>query len=78
MIVFSIASFCCTLPHFIYGDDLLNATNNLITTDHTKSDYTSLNGLINNNTNGNDKSDFQKNLCLSSINNITHDFNEGG
>lgn len=27
MILFAIASFCCTLPHFIFGDQLLHASN---------------------------------------------------
>lgn len=27
MIVFALAAFGCTLPHFIYGDDLLHSTN---------------------------------------------------
>lgn len=27
MIVFALATFGCTLPHFIYGNDLLHSTN---------------------------------------------------
>lgn len=27
MIVFALAAFGCTLPHFIFGDDLLHSTN---------------------------------------------------
>lgn len=27
MTVFALGVFCCTLPHFIYGDELLNANN---------------------------------------------------
>lgn len=27
MVVFAIASFGCTLPHFLFGDDLLHANN---------------------------------------------------
>lgn len=27
MTVFALGTFCCTLPHFIFGDELLNANN---------------------------------------------------
>lgn len=27
MIVFALAAFSCTLPHFIFGEDLLHSTN---------------------------------------------------
>lgn len=27
MILFAVSSFCCTIPHFIFGDQLLHASN---------------------------------------------------
>lgn len=43
MIVFAIAAFGCTLPHFIFGDKLLHANNAFYGVDTPTSISTSLN-----------------------------------